>query len=159
MEDLIVLGVDPGLAATGFGVVERTGREVKRLDHGCIVTRKDEGTAVRLRKIYEEMSKIIQQWSPDMMALEEAFIKGAAPSAALSIGQVRGVLMLAGAKNGCRIHGIAPREVKLAMTGSGAADKSQIERRLRRLLGIPDEIRPDHAADALALAYVAATRG
>jgi len=155
---LIVLGLDPGLAATGYGVVRRSGREIKCLDFGCITTSTREETATRLKQIYDGITNVIERWSPELVVLEEVFMKGAAPSAALSIGQVRGVLLLAASKANCMVEGIAPRSVKLAISGSGAADKSQIERGLRRLLRMSEQIRPDHAADALGLAYVGAMR-
>lgn len=155
---MIVLGLDPGLAATGYGVVRRSGREIKCLDFGCITTSTREETATRLKQIYDGITNVIERWSPELVVLEEVFMKGAAPSAALSIGQVRGVLLLAASKANCMVEGIAPRSVKLAISGSGAADKSQIERGLRRLLRMSEQIRPDHAADALGLAYVGAMR-
>jgi len=158
MRELVVLGIDPGLAATGFGVVVRSGRGVKCLDFGCIKTNAGEETAARLRLIYDGISRVLGEWSPRLVVMEDVFVKEAAPSAALSIGQVRGVLLLASNQHGCAVEGIAARAVKLAISGSGSADKSQIERGLRRLLGLSEQIRPDHAADALGLAYVGAMR-
>ena len=155
---MIVLGLDPGLAATGYGVVAQSGREIRCLDFGCITTSTREETATRLKQIYDGITNVIERWSPELVVLEEVFMKGAAPSAALSIGQVRGVLLLAASKANCMVEGIAPRSVKLAISGSGAADKSQIERGLRRLFRMSEQIRPDHAADALGLAYVGAMR-
>ena len=155
---MIVLGLDPGLAATGYGVVARSGREIRCLDFGCITTSTREETAARLKQIYDGVSDVIQRWSPELVVLEEVFMKGAAPSAALSIGQVRGGLLLAASQHGCKVSGIAPRSVKLAITGSGTADKSQLERSLRRSLGLSQQIKPEHAADALGIAYVGAMR-
>ena len=155
---MIVLGLDPGLAATGYGVVSRLGREIRCLDFGCIKTSAREETATRLKQIYDGVSDVIQRWSPQLVVLEEVFIKGAAPSAALSIGQVRGVLLLAASQHGCKVNGLAPRSAKLAVTGSGTADKSQLERSLRRSLRLSQQIKPEHAADALGIAYVGAMR-
>ena len=155
---MIVLGIDPGLAATGFGVVRKAGSSFECLDYGCVTTKPGEETHARLRILHEAISSVIGRWSPDLVVMEEVFMKNAAPSAAISIGQVRGVLLLAAAQHGCAVGGLAPRTVKAAVTGSGTADKSQIERALRRALGITKEIKPDHAADALAIAYVGAMR-
>ncbi len=155
---MIILGLDPGLAATGYGVVRKVGRDPECLDYGCVSTAPKQATAARLKTIYDCVLSVIQRWSPDVVVLEDLFAKGTAPSAALSIGQVRGVLLLAAGQCGRAVEGIPARSVKQAITGSGAADKSQLERSLRRLLKMSDRIRPDHAADALGLAYVGAVR-
>jgi crossover junction endodeoxyribonuclease RuvC len=158
MKELVVVGLDPGLAATGYGVVKLSGRDIHCLGYGCVVTRSEEDTSVRLKRIYEEITGVLDQWSPQLVVLEEVFIKAAAPSSALSLGQVRGVLILAASQHGCQVTGITPREIKAAITGSGAADKYQIQQGLRRLLGLEQPIKPDHAADALGLAYVGVLR-
>lgn len=158
MRDLIVVGIDPGLAATGYGVVGKSGRDIRCLDFGCLKTKTGDDVPARLKQIYEGVSRVLDKWTPDLVAIEEVFTKQAAPSAALSIGQVRGVLLLACGQHDCQVEGIAPRSVKQAISGSGSADKSQIERGLRRLLGLAEQIRPDHAADALGLAYIGAMR-
>ena len=155
---MIVIGIDPGLAATGYGVVRKTGNDFQCLDYGCVTTKPGEETPARLRILHEAIASVIDRWSPDLVVMEDVFAKAAAPSAAISIGQVRGVLLLAAGQRGCAVEGLAPRTVKAAVTGSGAADKSQMERALRRALGITKEIKPDHAADALAIAYVGALR-
>ena len=155
---MIVLGIDPGLAATGFGVVRKAGSSFECLDYGCVTTKPGEETHARLKILHEAISSVIGRWAPDLVVMEEVFAKNAAPSAAISIGQVRGVLLLAAGQHGCAVSGLAPRTVKAAVTGSGTADKSQIERALRRALGISKEIKPDHAADAVAIAYVGALR-
>lgn len=158
MGELVVMGIDPGLAATGYGVVAMSGRDIKCLDYGCLKTSTSDDTATRLKQIYEGIASVLDKWDPDLVAMEEVFIKQAVPSAALSVGQVRGVLLLACGQHSCQVEGIAPRSVKQAISGSGSADKSQIERGLRRLLGLSEQIRPDHAADALGLAYIGAMR-
>ena len=156
---MIVLGIDPGLAATGYGVVRKTGNNFECLDYGCATTKPGEAPPARLKALHEAISSVIDQWNPELVVMEDVFAKAAAPSAAISIGQVRGVLLLAAVNHGCPVTGLAPRTVKAAVTGSGTADKSQIERTLRRTLGLSKEIKPDHAADALAIAYVGALRG
>ena len=158
MKELVVIGIDPGLAATGFGVVARSGRGIKCLEFGCVTTATKDDPAVRLDRIYQGITAIIERWTPELVVLEDVFIKSVAPSAALSIGQVRGVLLLAAGQHACAVENIAPRAVKMAVTGSGAADKYQVERGLRKFLGLTEQIRPDHAADALGLAYVGALR-
>ena len=155
---MIILGLDPGLAATGYGVVRKVSRDPECVDYGSVSTTSQQETSARLKLIYDGILSVIQRWSPDLVVLEDVFAKGTAPSAALSIGQVRGVLLLAASQSGRAVQGIAARSVKQAITGSGAADKSQLERSLRRLLKMSEQIRPDHAADALGLAYVGAMR-
>ena len=154
-----MLGIDPGLAATGYGVVRKAGNSFECLDYGCVTTKPGEEIAARLKALHHAISAVLARWTPDLVTMEDVFAKNAAPSAAISIGQVRGVLLLAAADHGCSVGGLAPRTVKAAVTGTGTADKSQIERTLRRTLGLAKEIKPDHAADALAIAYVGALRG
>jgi len=155
---VIVLGVDPGLAATGYGVVRRDGRHVLWQDHGCIRTLASAQTSTRLRCIYDGICDVIRSREPDLVVLEEAFAKDVVPKAAISIGQVIGVLLLASSQHNCEVRFVAARSVKQAITGSGSAEKSQLCRSLQRMLGLKDEVRPDHAADALGLAYVGALR-
>lgn len=155
---MIILGVDPGLAATGYGLVVSAGRKVTLIDAGCIKTSPRDESAVRLKIIYDGISSVIVQQSPELLILEDVFMKQAAPRAAISIGQVCGVLLLAASQHGCRVAEIAPRAVKQAITGSGSAEKSQIQRALYRLLGLDEQIKSDHTADALGLAYTGALR-
>jgi len=157
--EVVIIGIDPGLAATGYGIVRRNSQKIECLDYGCITTSAKAQTPERLRVIYDGILALMKRWAPEMAVLEEVFMKRATPSTALSIGQVRGIVLLAAAEHSCTVLGIQPRSVKLALTGSGAADKSQVEKGLRRILGIPGPISPDHAADALGLAYVGAMRG
>ncbi len=152
------MGVDPGLAATGYGVIVRSGRELRCQDFGCIRTSTKTDTGARLKLIYDSLSAVFAQWHPELVVIEEAFAKEVAPKAAISIGQVCGVVMLAASQSNASVQWIAARSAKQAITGTGSADKTQVERSLRRILGISDEIRPDHAADAVGLAYVGALR-
>lgn len=155
---MVVAGIDPGLAATGYGVVTRIGRELQCQDFGCIRTSAKVDAAERLRAIYDTLCGVFVQWRPELVVIEEAFAKDAAPKAAISIGQVCGVILLAACQSGCSVNWISARAAKQAITGAGSADKAQVEKSLRRLLGVSDEIRPDHAADAVGLAYVGALR-
>ena len=155
---MIFLGIDPGLAATGYGVVESDGRKAAIVDFGCIRTSPGRETPDRLEAIYTALMSVIRQWQPEGMAVEEAFSLPRAPKAAMTLGEVRGVILLAGVQAGLRTMQLSPREVKQALTGSGAADKEQMERALRHLTGWVDAIRPNHASDALAIALVGASR-
>ena len=134
------------------------GQEAGCLDFGCINTRPAEPVAARLYAVYQGIVAVIGQWRPDMIVMEEVYVKGAAPGAALSIGQVRGVLLLAAGAHGCAVESIAAPVVKRALTGSGSAEKGQVQRALRRMLKLNEDLRSEHAADALGLAYVCAMR-
>lgn len=155
---MIFLGIDPGLASTGYGVVEGNIRDATILDFGCIRTTPGRETPDRLCHIYDEVLRVIRQWKPEGVSMEDVFSAPRMPRAALGLGEVRGVVTLAAVQSGLRVMQLPARQVKQALTGSGSADKEQLERALRRLTGWTETIRPSHASDALAIAVVGLSR-
>lgn len=150
-ESLIVLGFDPGTANTGWGVVERRGNRLSALGHGCIVTSAKHDTHVRLRQIYDEACQLIRRFDPDVVVLEELFVNVNVKTA-LAVGQAKGVLYLAASEVAQPPCEYSPLEVKRAVTGYGRASKIQVQEMTKVILGLPSIPRPDHAADALAVA-------
>ena len=155
---MILIGIDPGLASTGYGVVEGDSRSAAILDFGCIRTSPGREMPDRLLWIHTEVLRLIHQWNPVGASMEDAFSAPRMPKAAMLLGEVRGVVNLAAAQCDLRVMQLPARQVKQALTGSGAADKEQLERALRRLTGWTEAIRPSHASDALAIAVVGLSR-
>jgi crossover junction endodeoxyribonuclease RuvC len=152
------MGVDPGLAMTGFGVVETLARGGRACEWGTIRTASQCPLSSRLKTIYDEVKRVFQEWEPSLVVLEEVFVSRQFPKAALQLGEVRGVIHLAAQESGLPVLEVRPTEVKSALTGSGRADKDQIRKTIQRILRIEDPIRSDHAGDALALALTGLTR-
>lgn len=149
-----VLGIDPGTATTGFGCIEgRPGAagRVDLIDHGVIRTAAGTPMPRRLAELHAGLSALIGELRPDAMAVEELFFSSNTTTA-LSVGQARGVILLAGAQAGLPIAEYKPMQVKQALTGYGAADKKQVQDMLRLVLGLDRVPRPDDAADAIAIA-------
>ena len=146
-----ILGIDPGTAATGFGVVDRTGRQLTPVWYDCLRTTPKEAPEVRLQRIAQAVRDAIEHLQPDVLAIEHLFF-GASAKAALAVGQARGVCILVAAEAGLAVHEYQPSVVKQAVTGYGRADKQQVMDMVRVQLGMTEIPRPDHAADALALA-------
>jgi crossover junction endodeoxyribonuclease RuvC len=148
---VIVLGVDPGLANTGYGVVAHRGGRPVALDGGVIETAADVSAELRLARIHEAVRELLAEHDPDAVALEELYF-GANARSAFAVGQARGVVMLAAGQRGVPCTGYTPQQVKSAVCGSGRAGKDQVARMVGTLLGLAAPPRPDHAADALAVA-------
>jgi crossover junction endodeoxyribonuclease RuvC len=148
---VIVIGIDPGIANTGFGVVRTAGQRMVALDGGVIET--GEGMAIeqRLGKLHESLGELLRWHEPKAMALEDLFF-GKNISSAVSVGQARGVALLAAARHAVPCFDYTPQAVKKAVCGSGSADKAQVQRMVASLLGLPEPPSPDHAADAFAVA-------
>lgn len=149
-----VLGIDPGTATTGFGLVvgaDGRAQDLELVDYGVIRTAASTPMPDRLREIYEGLGELIEELRPDAMAVEELFFSSNVTTA-ITVGQARGVILLAGAQAGLPVHGYKPNEVKQAITGYGAADKQQMQDMVRMLLHLPAPPRPDDAADAIAIA-------
>ena len=146
-----VLGIDPGTAACGYGIVQESGGRIRALDHGWWQTPAAERPELRLRTIFEGVRELVEQHAPDAVALEESFV-GADARIALSVGQARGAVLVAAANAGVDCREYAPASVKQAICGYGRADKEQMQRMVRMILGLPELPRPHHAADALAVA-------
>ena len=146
-----VLGIDAGLANTGYGVVARRGGRHVALDGGCIETPARMAAERRLAVIHERICALLDEHAPDAVALEELYF-GANARSAFAVGQARGVVMLAAGQRGIPCSGYTPQQVKGAVCGSGRADKHQVQRMVQTLLSLDELPRPDHAADALAVA-------
>jgi crossover junction endodeoxyribonuclease RuvC len=154
---VIVLGIDPGTAALGYGLVERTGGRLRAVDYGCLVTSPDLALPDRLFRIHALVAELIETHHPDVMAVERLFFSRNAQSA-FGVGQARGVVLLAAAQAGVPVLEATPNEVKVGVTGYGAADKRQVGRMVAVILGLPEVPTPDDTADALATAIVVANR-
>ncbi len=148
---MIVLGVDPGAANTGFGVVRTINERMVALDGGVIETAPEQPVEERLGSIHESLLALIDWHEPKALALEDLFF-GKNVGSALTVGQARGVAMLAASKRGVPCFDYTPQAVKKAVCGSGSADKVQVQRMVAALLGLPEPPQPDHAADAFAVA-------
>jgi crossover junction endodeoxyribonuclease RuvC len=149
-----VLGIDPGTATTGFGVIDgapgASGR-VRLVDYGTIRTAPPTPMPLRLKELYAGLGELLRELRPDAMAVEELFFASNATTA-LTVGQARGVVLLAGAEAGVPIFEYKPLQVKQALTGYGGADKRQVQDMLRLVLELDHIPRPDDAADAIAIA-------
>jgi crossover junction endodeoxyribonuclease RuvC len=145
-----VLGIDPGSHVTGWGVVEHGGRGARHLASGVITARGARSLAARLYQIHVALAAILRDWHPDAVSLERAFVARNV-QAAFRLGEVRGAALAAAAAAGLEVHEYAPATVKLAVAGSGAADKEQVARGIGRLLAL-DAALPRDATDALAVA-------
>jgi len=148
---VIVIGIDPGAANTGFGVVRTVNDRMIALDGGVIETPPHLPAEQRLAQIHESLQKLIDWHEPRAMALEELFF-GRNVGSATSVGQARGVAMLAAAQGTVPCFDYTPQAVKKAVCGNGSAGKGQVQRMVASLLGLPEPPSPDHAADAFAVA-------
>lgn len=147
-----ILGVDPGLATTGWGVVERAAPDgCRAVDFGCIVTPAKTPLAERLVSLARELRVLVERAHPSAVAVEELYFAKDSRTAA-SVGHARGVILYVLSEMGVPVFEYNPRQIKMALTGFGAADKSQMQRMVQRLLGLAAMPKPDDAADALAIA-------
>lgn len=147
---MLILGLDPGVALTGYGLVE-CGRNLRAIAYNFIATPSELDQAVRLKILYEELSFILAHYQPQQVAVEEIFFNKNARTA-MAVGQARGVALLAAAQNGARVFEYSPVQVKKAVTGSGRAQKGQVQFMVRAILGLASVPQPDDVADALAVA-------
>lgn len=148
---MIIMGIDPGLANTGWGIVKRDGPRCRPLAYGCITTKAHEPLAQRLTLIHDEIRSVIAQYSPLECAVESVFF-GTNAKSAFATGQARGVALLATADARLLLAEYSPVQIKSVVVGSGTADKKQVTYMVRALLGLDHDPKPDHAADALAVA-------
>jgi crossover junction endodeoxyribonuclease RuvC len=146
-----VLGIDPGMAAWGFGVVRRSGSRVELVEHGWHKTQARQTTAVRLKRIHDEVSRLVACFAPESVAMEDSYV-GVDPRAALTVGQARGAVLVACAGADVPCVEYPPATVKQAVCGYGRADKAQVQRMVRAILRLEADPHPHHAADALAVA-------
>jgi crossover junction endodeoxyribonuclease RuvC len=148
---MIVLGIDPGTASTGFGVVANSGSRLRALEHGVIETDSSGRLERRLTAIHGRVLGLIDAHAPDAVAIEELFF-GANVRTAFAVGQARGVVLLAAGQRAVQPRSYTPQAVKSAVCGHGAATKDQVARMVAQLLRFSEPPTPDHAADALAVA-------
>lgn len=146
-----ILGVDPGTAITGFGIIEVVGGKPKLVDAGVIRTPAKQALELRLETIYDELSEVIKETKPDEAAVEELFFAQNVTTA-MSVAQARGVILLAIIKANIDHAGYTPLQIKQAMTGYGRADKNQIQQMVKAILELKEIPKPDDCADALAVA-------
>ena len=151
---ITIIGIDPGLSATGVAIVRGNGRNVSGYSYGSINTSKDNPLANRLDHIFTKLSQTLSVEKPDLMVVEDVFSLAKFPKSGITLGQVTGVVLLAGWQAGVSSVEIPVREAKQVLTGNGNAGKKQLEEAVRRRLDHPQPIRPYHASDAMGLALI-----
>jgi crossover junction endodeoxyribonuclease RuvC len=148
---VIVLGIDPGVANTGYGIVAQHQGRLVALDGGVIETHPGQDAARRLAEIHAGVAALIDEYRPDAVAVEDLYF-GTNARSAFAVGQARGVVLLAAGQRHVPTASYTPQQVKAAVCGSGKAEKDQVQRMVQVLLALQDLPKPDHAADALAVA-------
>lgn len=148
---MVILGIDPGLAHTGWGVIETRGSLCRARAYGCCATGTDEPLDVRLAAIYQEIRQVIDRYHPTEVAIEQIFF-GQNTKSAIATAHARGAALVACACGGCAVGEYTPMQIKKAVAGTGAADKHQVTTMTRILLALDHDPKPDHCADALAAA-------
>ncbi len=148
---MVILGIDPGSVITGYGVIEARGRHCRLLDCGVVRPGSRKALADRLKVIYDGLCEVIDRHRPEMLAIETAF-GGRFPRAALVLGHARGVALLSAANRDLQVWEYAPREVKMAIVGTGGASKQQVQGMVRATLNLDRDPMPEDASDAVAVA-------
>jgi crossover junction endodeoxyribonuclease RuvC len=146
-----VVGIDPGTATTGYGIVQEVGHGLELVAYGVVTTAPFLPLERRLLRLFDELGAILEHYQPESGAVEQLFFQRNVRTA-IAVGQARGVALLVLARAGLSVGEYSPLEVKQAVTGYGAADKNQVQQMVRLLLGLPEVPKPDDAADALAVA-------
>lgn len=146
-----ILGIDPGFAIVGFGIIEYEGNHFKTLKYGAVTTEAKEDMFVRFKKIYDALTEIITEAKPDAMAIEELFFNSNQKTA-INVAQARGIILLAAMNLGVPIFEYTPLQVKQAVVGYGRADKGQVQQMVKSILKLEKIPKPDDTADALAIA-------
>lgn len=146
-----ILGIDPGTATTGFGLITRQGPSLTALDYGVITTQKDHLMHNRLEVLFDDLMGIIKLHKPDVVVIEKLFFTSNITTA-MTVSQARGIVLLAASKNNTETAEYTPLQVKMAVTGYGKAKKNQVQEMVKKILKLQDIPRPDDAADALAIA-------
>ena len=158
VEKRVILGIDPGLANTGWGVIEQMGPRLRCLAYGCISTDTSMEFSQRLLKLYKQMSLVVERYHPTCVGIETVWF-GANTQSAFATGQARGAVLVACAQAGLSVGEFPPSKIKLAVVGEGTANKAQVEYMVKQILNLDVEPHPDHAADALAAAICYVTHG
>ncbi|MBE7030760.1 MAG: crossover junction endodeoxyribonuclease RuvC [Ruminococcaceae bacterium] len=146
-----IIGIDPGYAIVGWGIVDYNGNQFRVVDYGAVTTAAHQPLELRLKAIYDELGDIIARHKPDAMAVEELFFNSNTTTA-IAVGQARGVILLSGINNCLTVTGYTPLQVKQAVAGYGRADKTQVQQMTRAILHLNEIPKPDDTADALAIA-------
>ena len=148
---MIIIGIDPGLATVGFGVIEKVEEKIIPVSYGCIRTSAEKQTSERLLEIYNEIKTLFEKYDPQIVAIEKLFFNKNVTSA-MSVSEARGVILLAAQQKQIPLFEYTPAQIKQAITGTGRADKRQMQEMIKRLLGLDELPRPDDAADGLSIA-------
>ena len=148
---MIILGIDPGTATTGYGLIKCNGEEIETLDYGSIRTSSDLDPEQRLEEIHEDIKSLINKYNPQALAIESVYFFKNAKSA-IPVGQARGVAMLTAVKNNLEVFEFTPLQIKMAMTGYGKAKKKQVQKMVKEHLNLEEVPKPNDAADALGAA-------
>ena len=151
---ITIIGIDPGLAATGIGIIRGNGLEIEGYSFGSISTSKNNSLPKRLDHIFSKLLQILKDENPDLMVVEDIFSLPKYPKSGIALGQVAGIVMLAGCRAGVSSIEIPAREAKQVLTGNGNASKEQLEEAVRHRLNHSTPIKPDHASDAVGLALI-----
>lgn len=146
-----ILGIDPGIATIGFGVIEHTGKDDKLINCGVITTPAHTSLSSRLEQIYDDVMQLLELFKPDVVSIEELFFNTNITTG-IAVAHGRGVILLACRKAGVRVYEYTPLQVKQAVVGYGRAEKRQVMDMVRRICALPAPPKPDDAADAVALA-------
>ena len=146
-----ILGIDPGFAIVGYGIIEYSGGKFRPLEYGAVTTEAGEDMFVRFKKIYDDLTEIIIKATPDAMAIEELFFNSNQKTA-INVAQARGIILLAAMNCGVPIFEYTPLQVKQAVVGYGRAEKTQVQQMVKSLLKLEKVPKPDDTADALAIA-------
>jgi len=152
---LRILGIDPGFAIVGFGVVDYVGNKFSVIDFGAVTTNAGDDIFYRLKLIYDEVVELIKRVKPDCVAIEELFFNTNSKTA-ITVAEARGILIIAALNAGIPVFEYTPLQVKQAVTGYGRADKNQVQQMIKILLNLEKIPKPDDAADALAIAICCA---
>lgn len=148
---MIILGIDPGTAATGYGVITSTAGKLQLLAYGVVATAPGRADHLRLSQLHDELSALLARFGPTEVGIEQLFFQNNAKTA-IAVGQARGVALLAAAQAGCHVGEYTPLQVKQAVVGYGAAQKAQVQYMVKAILALAETPKPDDAADALAIA-------
>lgn len=146
-----ILGIDPGIAIVGTGIVDKVGNQYRPVYYDSIITQAHTPLEERIEKVYNKTVELIKTYKPDAMAVEELFFNNNAKTA-FSVGQARGVILLAAKQHNVPFFEYTPLQVKQALTGYGRADKKQMQQMVKSFLGLNEVPKPDDTADALAIA-------
>ena len=157
-ERVRILGIDPGIAIVGFGIIDKEGSRLVPVQYGAITTEAHTDPALRLKQIYDGVCHLVDQYKPEAMAVEKLFFNRNVTTA-FSVGQARGVMILAGVQRGLSIAEYTPLQVKQSVVGYGPAEKNQVQEMVKLLLHLKVKPKPDDVADALAIAICHAHAG